>query len=447
MKSTMKRNGGNTMKKRTSRFGKIFAAVLTLAMALYPAASAFALQPANYNNQANITVSKTIQASVSGVFPNVTSFQFQLEPISYTPGPTGAGYTAYTPATMPMPAGSTARPQILTVGGFTPTATGTTQTRNFTTGNITYTQAGVYTYKLTEVIPTTTVEGVEYDTTVYYVNVYVTNVLNDDGTPYINTTTGLPYVNVSAVTAWETNNTTHLNPGEQDNNGNGPIPNRPGELDDGKIGITLPTDTDGTVRNISYPFVNDYSTANLDISKLVTGDLADPRQAFTFTLGLVRPSGAAETTSYTYQKYNMGADKVIGGTDDTAVTGTGSTGTITHNGTFTLLHGQYIRIIGMPAGERVTTTETGAADYTTTNIVRHGNTENPASAVTNTDKTTGQQTVYAGEGAINQQDFTNRKESVTPTGVMMDVLPYVLLIVAAGVCAVLIFKKRKVKGY
>lgn len=443
--------------KQNSKLGRMFLLLLAAALVLAPLTTALATDPASYNSNANITVGKTLTATTTGVFPAVTSFGFLLEPVSYTPGPTSSGYTAYTVANLPMPGGTTG-PQLITVSGFSATAAGTTQTQTTTTGNIAYTQAGIYTYRLTERIPGTTdvlgtvpgspIAGVDYDETVYYINVYVTNVLNDDGTPLLDAS-GYPVVNVSAITAWETTNTSNLDPMGQDNGGAGPITNNPGELDTGKIGITLPTGTDSGVRNISYPFVNDYNTAALTVTKLVTGDMADPRLAFSFTLALVSPSGGNDTASYTYQKYDMGSDHAVGGSltaADTAVSG--GTGTITNGGTFTLTHNQYIQIIGLPSGERVTTTESGTTDYRTTITVQHGNTATPATLTTvrtnvTTNKTTGQQTIYTGAGAVNQENFTNNKESVTPTGVILNILPYALLGVIAILLVVILLKKRK----
>lgn len=445
------------MKHNYGKLGRALMLLLALALVLAPLTTSMADDPASHNNSANITVGKTLTATTAGVFPAVTSFGFLLEPVGYTAGPTSAGSIAYTAANLPMPGGTTGA-QLITVSGFSATASGTTQTQTTTTGNITYTQAGIYTYRLTERIPGTTdtlgtvpgspISGVDYDETVYYINVYVTNVLNDDGTPLLDAS-GNPVVNVSAITAWETTNTSNLTLTGPDNGNLGPITNNPGEEDVGKIGIVLPPDTDGTVRNISYPFVNDYNTAALTVTKLVTGDIADPNLVFSFTLGLVTPAGAADTASYTYQKYEMGSDNAIGGTGtaaDTAVAG--GTGTISNAGTFTLTHSQYIQIIGLPSGERVTTTESGTADYRTTITVEHGNTANPAvlttvkTAVT-TNKTTNQQTIYTGAGAVNEQNFTNNKESVTPTGVLLNILPYALLGVVAIILVVILLKKRK----
>jgi hypothetical protein len=428
--------------------------VLAIAIMIMPLCMAKADTPTNHNNNATVTVSKTISATEDGIFPNITSFQFLLEPVGYTPGPTNSGAIAYSAANLPMPGNSTGA-QAITITGFSPSAGGTTQTLTATTSNIPYIQTGVYTYRVTERIPGTTdalgtvpgspVPGVVYDETVYYINVYVTNVLNDDGTPLLDEFGGA-VVNVSAITVWETNNTPNLDPTQEDNGGVGPIDNNIGEQDDGKVDIIVPTDSDGDVRNINIPYENDYDTASLIVSKLVTGDMADVDLTFTFTLTLVSPAGGTDTASYTYQIYDMGDDRAVGGTDDTALAG--ANGTIANGGTFTLMHGQYIEIIGLPDGERVTTIESGSTDYKTTITVEHGNTANPAVLTTvktgvTTNKTTNQQVIYTGEGAVNEQNFNNNKESVTPTGVILDILPYVLLVAVAGVLVVVLFKKRK----
>lgn len=433
------------MKRNYGKTGRILMLLLALALVLVPITSSLADIPTAYNANANITVGKTLTTTAAGVYPNVTSFQFLLEPVGYTPGPTTG--TAYTASNLPMPSGGAAgTPMAITISGFSQSAGGTSQSNTTTTNNITYTQAGVYTYRLTERIPGTTdvlgtvpgspVVGVDYDTTVYYINVYVTNVLNDDGTPKLDAL-GNQVVNVSAITAWETNNSGNLDPMGQDNGGNGPITNNPGELDDGKIGITVPSSSNGNPRNISYPFVNDYNTASLTVAKKVTGDMADVNLSFSIRVNLSTSAGATDTSTYAYQIYNMGADNAIGGTDDTL----NSSGSVTNASTLSLKHNQYALIIGLPAGERVTTTELLATDYTTSVSVQHGN---PGTATTiNNSKTSNQRTIVTGDNAVNRHIYTNNKQSVTPTGVLLNILPYALLAIVAVVLVVILLKKRK----
>ena len=435
-----KGNGGLIINVRKSKTGKVIGAVLAFVLTVLPATTAaFALTPKSYNNKASITVGKTITATESGVFPAINEFQFLLDPVSYTPGPTNPDSIKYTSANLPMPGGKTGQ-QAINVDGFLTNAPGTSQKKTATSDPITYTQTGVYTYKLTENIPATPVAGVTYDDTVYYVDVYVTNVLNDDGTPLLDKD-GKPVVNVSAITAWKGTNTSKLDPMGADNGGAAPDPNAA----DGKIGITVPTGTDDGVRNIAYPFVNNYSTASLYVTKLVTGDMADPNQEFSFTLGLSSAAGKADSANYAYEVYNMGNDQAVGGGDDTLA----SNGSITDSGNFQIKHNQYIKVIGLPTGEKVTTTEAGTADYKTTISVDHGNTVTPGTLTTvatkvTANKTTGEQTIFSGDGAVNQENFVNDKQSIPPTGVVMTILPYALLVALVGFGAVIIFKKRRV---
>jgi len=387
----------------SSAVSVLLAAIMMIALA----APAFAQTPASYNPAANITVGKTITATEPNKFPDITSVDFTLTPVGYNGKPeTG---TAYTAANLPMPNGASGGTATITVGGFNtantttePVDTTTSKTRTATSQNITYTQTGVYTYSLQEVAGT--VQGVVYDPALYYVNVYVTNVLNADGTPVLNTD-GTPVVNVSAITAWETNNGA-TDPMAQDNGGNGPIASTPGVADDGKIAITKPADGDGAVRNISYPFLNKYNTATVVVTKTVTGDLADPKKEFTFQLGLKTAAGAAETLSYQYQVYTYGADKVKDNADDVALTGTGKTGTIGNGGTFDLTHQQYVKIIGVPDGEKVTITEQGATDYKTSINSTFGTVTATSTAETNA-KAVAEQTLATGSNVVNEQEFIN----------------------------------------
>jgi pilin isopeptide linkage protein len=470
--------------KKFRLLSKALCVVLAVAMLFAVAVPAFAAAnpdtngtPTQYNNTANITVGKTLNATGDGLWPDITEFTFKLEASGYTAGPdtTNAAYTAYTTANLPMPAAQTsdtATPEskgsntaaagtplatTITVTGFSNTAAGTSQHHQFTTGAATYTQAGVYTYKLTENVPADNakVPGVTYDTSVYYVNVYVTNVLHEDGTPVLGTD-GKPLVNVSSITAYKgTNGAT--DPTAPDFNNIAAAANE----NDAKIGLTTPTSTDGETRNIAYPFVNDYTTRDITVTKKVTGTMADINKQFTFTLNLQKLTDAANSTyaadtrNYKFQVFSMGSDEVIGGTGtaaDTAVTGTGKSGAavdasgITNGETFTLKHNEYVIIYGLPKGEKYTVTEADALDYKTTITPQNGAAAGTATIINlaaTTAKTAGEQTLSIADGAVNRTDFINNKEAITPTGVLLDVMPYVLILGAAAAAFVLVSKKRR----
>lgn len=422
----------------------LLASVMILTM---PATAFAATTPEAYSAEANITVGKTLTAMQAGVWPDTTEFTYNLEAFSYTAGPdtTNPAYTAYDKANLPMPAAGTANTaaalngdgalaETITVDGFDRSDTSAEQTLNATTGNATYTQAGVYTYMLTEIIPADADKepGITYDDSVYYVNVYVTNVLKEDGTPLLGGD-GLPVVNVSNITAFKgTNGAT--DPTAPDFGGVG----AGDSTTDAKIGITVPDPSSSEPRNIAYPFTNDYATSDLVITKKVTGTMADINKQFGFTIDLKNSLDAVDGRDYAYQVWDMGADETKGGTDDTMVTG--KSGTLTNGSTFTLKHDEYIVITGLATGEKVTATETGATDYTTSITNQNGTT--PDATVDNV-KTVGEKIISTDAGAINQQDFVNDKEATTPTGIVLESLPFILIVCATGAALFFVFRRRK----
>jgi hypothetical protein len=173
--------------------------------------------------------------------------------------------------------------------------------------------------------------------------------------------------------------------------------------------------------------------------------MADVNKEFNFTLNLTNSLGATDTRSYAYQVWSMGADEAKGGIDDTMVTTTGKSGTLTNGDAFTLKHDEYIVITGLATGEKVTVIENAATDYKTTITTQNGTTGPTTPDVTNlTDnKTAGEKTISTEVGAINNQDFVNNKEAVTPTGIALENIPFVLIISAAGIALFFMLRKRK----
>lgn len=433
------------MKKKlfTRAAGALLAGAIVLTMS---AASAFATTPAAYSPDANITVNKTLTTQQSGIWPDTTAFTFKLEAVGYTAGPASLSspYTTYDATNLPMPAASAgvntaaaladgAMAETITVNPFTKPSGATTETVGATTGNAAYTQAGVYTYKVTEIIPADAAKepGVTYDGNVYFMNVYVTNVLNDDGTPLLGTN-GLPAVNVSNITAFKATNGA-TDPMAADFGGVAAN----ADASDAKTSITTPLAADGAVRNIAYSFANDYTTTDLVVTKKVTGTMADPNKEFGFALALTNSLGASDARSYNYQVYTMGADGIKGNTDDAAVAG--KAGALSDGGTFTLKHNEYIVVTGLATGEKATVTENDATDYTTTIVNKNGTAADAAV----TAKTVGEKTLSTDAGAVNQQDFVNNKEAVSPTGIALEGIPFVLVASAAGIALFFMIRKRR----
>ena len=115
--------------------------------------------------------------------------------------------------------------------------------------------------------------------------------------------------------------------------------------------------------------------------------------------------------------------------------------------TFTLKHGQKMKYTGLPVGTKITVTETGAANYkASASFVLNGGTATTRAAgkyhedlTVVTDGKLGQKT--------NTVDVTNTYNYVPTTGIIMNTLPYVLMVAlcAAALFGFVAFKRKKVQ--
>jgi len=105
---------------------------------------------------------------------------------------------------------------------------------------------------------------------------------------------------------------------------------------------------------------------------------------------------------------------------------------------FSLKHGQRLVFVDTPVGTTYTVTETAATHYTTTVTVVTDN----GAGVTIAGLTTNAQRV--GETA-NSAAFTNTRDSVTPTGLNLDNLPFIglILLATASLITFVVVKIRK----
>lgn len=175
----------------------------------------------------------------------------------------------------------------------------------------------------------------------------------------------------------------------------------------GKLRIAA-VHTEAVGGNKSDTFVNTYSAGTLKVSKTVTGNLGDKDKYFEFKVTLTGETGKTYGETYT----------VTGGSN----TANPATIKIGEETTFQLKHGDTISIANLPYGVSYTVTETAADGYTTT---KTGNT-----------------------GSINAAEqiaaFTNDKGGSIDTGVMLDSMPYVLVLAVVGAAVIaLIAKKRR----
>lgn len=208
--------------------------------------------------------------------------------------------------------------------------------------------------------------------------------------------------------------------------------------DDGSTAGGGKVDTSKTDAN-TFKFVNTYAEeagwegdytndGSLKISKTVSSDDSTPdtNQEFTFKLKCNLPAGVNPFT----------------------ITVTHSGGkTVNYNATketeFTLRHGESLVIKGLPVGTVVNVTEVGTPNYkASSDIIMNGGTPTSQTAGNGADLVIDNQELGS---RTNSVAVTNTYNYVAPTGVILNVLPYVLMVAIAGGMIVLFtaMKRRK----
>lgn len=170
-------------------------------------------------------------------------------------------------------------------------------------------------------------------------------------------------------------------------------------------------------------FENTYSAGSLAVTKTVTGNMGDRSKYFAINVTLTGEQGKTYAASYPVS----GGSKLIDGTAK------GTTTSISVNGqshTFYLKHDETFTIKNLPYGVTYTVTET---DYTDEN-----GGYNPAD-YTYSDS----ETVKTVDTALETVEITNNKEAAVDTGIVLDSLPYVLLLVLSIGGVVLFVLKRR----
>lgn len=177
----------------------------------------------------------------------------------------------------------------------------------------------------------------------------------------------------------------------------------------------------------------DYTTyGSLDVSKIIktdATDTADTNKEFEFTANFKFPAGTDETT--------LGAKATI--VDSTEnITGTSYT--------FKLKHSQNVKFTGLPVGTKISVTESATPNYkgSADVVINNGTKETVTAAkydeaLTVSGKSLGQKK--------NTVDVTNTYNYVPTTGIIMNTLPYVLMIALCGAAlmAFVAFKRRRLQ--
>lgn len=183
--------------------------------------------------------------------------------------------------------------------------------------------------------------------------------------------------------------------------------------------------------NPEVTITNSYTSnrADLTVTKTVTGNMADLDEVFTFQMS-IENVGEIDPEKITYTKGETsgnlnGLTPRSGGYE------------------FTLKNGESIVFSGIPKDAVVTVTETGAEDYKTTVDVSNTPTAEAVALAAETgsgDPKSGTVTISATAQTIA---FTNTKEIPVNTGVILDTLPYVLMLIAVGGGVVAFFLRKR----
>lgn len=184
--------------------------------------------------------------------------------------------------------------------------------------------------------------------------------------------------------------------------------------------------------NPEVTITNSYTSnrADLTVTKTVTGNMADLGEEFTFQMSIanVNEIDPAKIT-WTKNSQTPSIGYLVGFASSSGYE-------------FTLKNGESIVFSGIPKDAVVTVTETDAGDYKTTVKVSDTPTEAVALAAETGSEDTkiGSVTISATAQTIA---FTNTKEIPVNTGVILDTLPYVLMLIAVGGGVVAFFLRKR----
>ena len=177
------------------------------------------------------------------------------------------------------------------------------------------------------------------------------------------------------------------------------------------------------VQNKSEGFTNSYKTYSLSLDKVVSGTMGEKNRTFDFVVRFEGPANAEFTYNGTPVQLNGDGQgsveiKLADGTEAAVITGIPSTVKYTIE-----------EIIDKGDG------------YTTTFSVNGTGQE----ASVGNDKTS------SGEITMGAQDntvvVTNTRDAVNPTGVVMSIMPYALMVALAGVLAFMFLRRRRTNEF
>lgn len=173
-----------------------------------------------------------------------------------------------------------------------------------------------------------------------------------------------------------------------------------------------------TASSYDLSITNTIDLIDVTIIKKVTGNMGDANKSFNFEVSLYGANGTASISGASLSNKTTGDDKPT-------VTIDGATAS------FTLKHGQSVTLGGIPYGAQLGIKESGKTGYVATiGGVESNDLKESASY---TEKVT----IVPGTGKAQSITVTNDNTATIDTGVTLDFLPYVLLILGVGIAVAL----------
>ena len=186
-----------------------------------------------------------------------------------------------------------------------------------------------------------------------------------------------------------------------------------------EVAYVLLHGVDTAAEKVNGVFTNTYTTYDVTITKAVTGDMGNKSTDFNFTVGIKSAD----------EKDDQFAVTTTGNELQSTTLKAGETTTVN------LKDGNSVTIHGLTAGDVYTLMENTGVNkddqgYTTTitGAKESDNTKRTASGSV--------------DGADVDITVTNHKDPTTPTGIVMDIAPYIIMVAAAGVLAFVFLRRR-----
>lgn len=203
---------------------------------------------------------------------------------------------------------------------------------------------------------------------------------------------------------------------------------------DGHVYSYMVVDESNDIGKDDGIFVNDYSSKHdtlkdLTITKDVTGNQGDTKKDFTFYVTVT-----GEDNEQYYMVFSDGTTASV-----TLTSGNRSEA-------FALADGEFVTIYGLDSDDTYVIEEANYKEegYTTTikGADKVGATSDSVVDVENNKETS----VRFAEGTVSGADetvtYTNDKEVSTPTGIIMNIAPYIILVAFAGIAALVFLRRR-----